>query len=301
MAARGWVAVFTVALALACAALGCGSILGIADLSAEAEDAAPGDGTPADVSRDALDAGPDDAAPLADGKSGGDGVTSDAAPEEDAPSVVFPAPVVIGVTQATTSLVGVTPAGAAKGDQLFFALGAYDQTAVKLTPPASGGAAATLLDRVNHASGGNDDIMSAVYVLTLVGTPDPTYRFTQSGGNANAIDVVTLCVRGGASVGAIAMNDGYSDGPTGAGLATSEPDELLVWYWYGDDHALTAPPAGFTAQVDGTSGPNNLSGGYNGEYTGVAVDAGSIPGVPATASGADDWVVFMLAIEPAGP
>jgi hypothetical protein len=53
------------------------------------------------------------------------------------------------------------------------------------------------------------------------------------------------------------------------------------------------------AQVDGTSAPNNLSNGYNGEYTGVAAHAGSLPDLPATASDADDWVVFLLAIEPA--
>jgi hypothetical protein len=317
---RGWLAVFAGGVAIAGVALGCSAVLGIGDLPGEAADAADGEQRFADAAMETRDdeargeAAPSDARPDGDGgkdETSADGdaadvsgdTPSDTSSVDEAPSVS--PPVVIGVTQGTTSAVGITPAGAAAGDLLFFALGAYGENTVTLTPPTSGGAFATLLERVDHPSGGNDAIVSAVYVLPIVGPPDPTYTFTTSGGNGNALDVITLCVRGGSaadsSAGAPTGNDGTSDTPTGASLSTSQPNELLVWYWYGDDHALTAPPGGWTSQVSGSAAPNNLSGGYYGEYSEVAAPAGVTGDVPATASGVDDWAVILFAVEPAGP
>ena len=210
------------------------------------------------------------------------------------------------VTAATTTLVGITPLGAQAGDVLFFFLDCYNQNAVVFTPPTG----VTLVPgtRVNHPSGGDDALATAVYQLVLVGAPASTYTFTASGGSGAAIDVTTICVRFAAATpletgaGAPTTGDGFSTAPSAPSLTTSTAVDLLCWFWFGDGQTLTSVPIGsgtlgFTAQIDGSSA-FNLSGGRYGFYTQPQVSAAATGSVAATTGSADDWIVTLIAVRP---
>jgi hypothetical protein len=212
------------------------------------------------------------------------------------------------VTQAGTTLVGTTPEGAQSGDVLYFMLGCYDQTSIVFTPPTG----ATLVPgtRVDHPSGGDDALTTAIYQLVLTGPPAPTYTFTSTGGVGNSVDVLTLCVRftrptGPVDTGAGAptTGNGFSSAPAAPSLTTSTAVELVGWYWYGDDQPLTAAPIGsgtlgFTAQIDGTGAPNNLGGGYYGFYLKPQSTPSATGSVATTTAATDDWITTMFAIVP---
>jgi hypothetical protein len=200
-------------------------------------------------------------------------------------------------TWGGTSGVGTTPAGAASGDVLIFMMGSFDQNAVTITPPAS----TNLIIRVNHASGGDDDICVLAYYLVLTTTPAASYTFTVTGGIGNPVQVSTLAIRGATSTpldtgpGLRTATDGFGTSIVCPALTTTFANEMLIFFWFGDDAMLVAGPSGgWTTQQDGTT---SLPFGI---YTKTQATAASTGTINVSQTGNDDYVAMLMAIVPFG-
>ena len=203
---------------------------------------------------------------------------------------------------STASLVGITPTGAQAGDVLLMTLGTYDQGAGwTLTPPAG----VTIIpgSRINHTSGGDDDIEFESYIAILGASPPATWTFTQSGGTGNVVNVQVSCWRGcsqTAPVQVIANNSGFGTAIANTAATATSGNVMVIWNWMGDDNSLVANPAGLTVTIDGTAGGSGAPTafiGWNGQDYVLQASSGTTGVFSATAVGSDDWVVQLIVLQ----
>ena len=210
---------------------------------------------------------------------------------------------------ATATNPGVvnTPAGAASGDLLVFFVGweeDVDQSGTAITPPA--GAVLVSGTRIDHTSGGDNFISSAIYILQLSGTPASSYTFSISPTGTYGIGVTCVCLRGADSATPVAtksINDGHTINPTATGVTIpGAGDWLFIFHLNAQNGLINTNFPSFTFFFTTDSGGNDstYASFHSGWCVGVIqnIATGATGNFQATLSTSDDWATTLLAIQP---
>lgn len=211
--------------------------------------------------------------------------------------------VVGSATAATAAGTAITPTGAASGDLLLFFLTAFQGGGVtSVTPPA--GATLVCTSSYSETHGGGVTTIWC-YKMLLSGAPAATYAFTVNpAAGFGGPDVATICLRGVDQTTPVDTSSTGNGSPSGGttitapSLTTALANELLVWFWWGNDTALSSNPSGFTQQLSQAA---PLTAAPEAIFTKTQVAAGATGAVTAsTAPTTDDWLVCMIAVESSG-
>jgi len=210
---------------------------------------------------------------------------------------------------ATATNPGVvnTPSGAAAGDLLIFFVGFYlDSTTstTTITPPS--GAVLVPGSRVDHVLGSDNYIASAMYTLSLTGTPASSYTFSLSPSGTYGVGVTCVCLRSADPMSPIdtkSVNDGNSNTPTATGVTIAGSNEWLFLFFLGDSNSVvnTNFPS-FSYYFITDSGGNDKTYASFAVAWGVGViqniTTGATGNYQATLSASDDWITSLIAIKP---
>lgn len=200
-------------------------------------------------------------------------------------------------TQSTSDQTAITPTGVVSGDVLVAQVAGYNWDGAPMYVPVGW----TTIQLVHHTSGGDDNITSGTYYYVCGSSTPSTFTWTYPFGTACVITTAWRGVDNATPIDTSSQNDGFSAAPTGASVTTASGN-MLLWLWMGDCTFLSANPSGWTIDVDGLTAralsPLASCGSY-GAYHELA-PGGATGSIGSTATGADDWVVQVIALKAAG-